>query len=99
MAACRRFIYLCISQIHLRYDSYQFKALDENEQYETLWDNGIFITHRKEAGYTFALYQINAFYVELKYDAGMNKILGVRSFISVNQLEPYLKYIELPNFD
>jgi hypothetical protein len=40
---------------------YQFKALDEYQQHEVLWDEGVFITHKEEAGYTLALYQIEAF--------------------------------------
>ncbi len=40
---------------------YQFKALDETEQYEMLWDKGIFLTHIINAGYKLALYQIDAF--------------------------------------
>jgi hypothetical protein len=78
---------------------YQFKALDETQQYEVLWDKGVFITHRAEAGCTLMLYQIDAFYVELKYDSDMNKLVCLRSFLSTNRLELYLKNIHLPRFD
>jgi hypothetical protein len=78
---------------------YQFKALDEFEQHEVLWDKGVFITHRAEAGCTLMLYQIDGFYVELTYDSDMNKIVGLRSFLNTNRLEPYLKNIHLPRFD
>jgi hypothetical protein len=40
---------------------YQFKALDEHEQYDVLWDKGVFIAQRREGGFTLALYQIIAF--------------------------------------
>lgn len=46
-----------------------------------------------QAGYTLILYQLDAFYVEVKYDADGNEILGLRSFLNVNRLEPYLKDI------
>ena len=77
---------------------YQFKALDEYHQHEVLWDKGVFITHRAEAGYTLMLYQIDAFYVELTYDSDMNKLIGLRSFLNTNRLEPYLKDVKLPRF-
>jgi len=78
---------------------YEFKALDQQEQYNMLWDKGIYHTHIVKRGYTLALYQIDAFYVELKYDGDMNKIASLRSFLNTNQLEPYLNNIELPRFD
>jgi hypothetical protein len=78
---------------------YQFKAFNENEQHEVLSNKGVYLTHIITAGYKFALYQIDAFYIEVKYDADMNKILGLRTFRSVSQLEQYLKNIELPRFD
>ena len=58
----------------------------------------MFITHREEAGCTLMLYQIDAFYVELTYDPEMHKIVGPRSFLNTNQLEPYLKDVKLPPF-
>lgn len=66
---------------------YQFKALDEHHQHEVLWEKGVFITDRAQAGY-----QIDAFYVELTYDNDINKIVRLRSFLNTNRLEPYLKY-------
>jgi len=77
---------------------YQFKALDEYQQHEVLRDEGVFITHREEAGYTLALYQIEAFYVELQYGGDLNKLTSLRSFINTNRLEPYPKDVELPSF-
>jgi hypothetical protein len=35
---------------------YQFKALGEHEQYDVLWEKGIFIADRKDGSYTLALY-------------------------------------------
>jgi hypothetical protein len=39
---------------------YQFKALDEHEQHDTVCDEGVFIDNRREGRYAFALYQIDA---------------------------------------
>ena len=78
---------------------YQFKALDENKQYDALWNKGVFIAGRVTEEHKLLLYQLEGFYIEVKYDGDMNKIVGLRSFIIVGQLEPYLKNIPLPQFD
>jgi len=78
---------------------YQFKTLDEEEQYNTVWNNGVFIAVRISKEDKFLLYQIDGFYVELKYDVNINKIVELRSFGNVSRLEPYLINIPLPSFD
>jgi hypothetical protein len=69
---------------------YQFKLLKENEQYATVWENGIMIDARITAQHKFILYQLEEFYVEIKYDAENNKLLGLKSFSSVMPLLNYL---------
>jgi hypothetical protein len=74
---------------------YEYKILDEPEQYNVLWSKEVFIDHRIRATYNFLLYQIEGFYVELKYNREENKMQGIRSFSSTEQLEPYLRKIKL----
>jgi hypothetical protein len=45
---------------------YQFKAMDEMEQAEAVWD-GVFIADREDEEHKILLYQIDAFYVEVYY--------------------------------
>ena len=78
---------------------YQFKTLDEEEQYNTVWNNGVLIAGRTSKEDKFLLYQIDGFYVELKYDVNINKIVELRSFGNASRLEPYLISIPLPSFD
>ena len=74
---------------------YQYKLLNKDEQYKVLWDKGVFIDQRISVSYNFQLYQIEGFYVELKYNREENKIVGLKSFISTEPLEPYLRKIKL----
>lgn len=74
---------------------YEFKLLNEFQQAETLWDRGVHIGERQEGLFKIALYQLDAFYVEVLYHTGYNMIQGLRSFSSVGQLEPYLKKINI----
>jgi hypothetical protein len=74
---------------------YQYKIRDEPQQYNVLWSKGVFIDHKVSTTYNFLLYQVESFYVELKYNREENKIQGIRSFLSIGQLEPYLRKIRL----
>ena len=76
---------------------YQLNVLDEQSRYQVLWDQGVHIAERVTTEYTLILYQIDGFYVEVKYNQKTNKIEGLRSFGSINRLEPYLGSIEINN--
>ena len=76
---------------------YEYKALDECEQHEAIWDNGVHIGERKEGEYLVILYQLFSFYVEVRYHMRDNVLKGLRSFSSTEQLKPYLDIIDLGN--
>ena len=59
----------------------------------------MFIDQRISISYNFQLYQIEGFYVEVKYNREENKIAGLKSFISTEQLEPYLRKIKLDDIN
>lgn len=73
---------------------YQYNLLKESEQFEHLWDEGVFLADKIELPFKFALYQIHSFYIELKYHSENNVLQGLRTFQSTNQLEPYLDKIK-----
>jgi hypothetical protein len=74
---------------------YLFNVLSENEQAETLWEIGVYLTEREDRLFKYALYQIDNFYVEVWYHKEFNAIQRLRSFSSTIQLEPYLKRIDI----
>lgn len=75
---------------------YQFNHLDEMEQAEILWDKGQMIADRRDDVYRYVLYQIDAFYVELKYHMEFNVLHGLRTFASTDKpLEPYLPFMNI----
>ena len=74
---------------------YQFKALNQQEQYQTVWDSGVYLTDRVVENNRFALYQIDGFYVEIFYSSNENKIISIKSFLSTDLLEPYLDKIKI----
>ena len=74
---------------------YQFNLLNEIQQAEMLWENGVHIGEREEGEHTIVLYQIDGFYVEVFYHRGLNEIKRFRSFSSVDQLMPYTDKISI----
>lgn len=74
---------------------YQFNSLNEMQQADELWEKGVHIAERPEGDFELLLYQIDSFYVEVWYQRVDNKIKKIRSFSSINALEPYLKNIQI----
>ena len=74
---------------------YEFNALSEDEKAAVLWSKGDFVIERKENNFSILLYQVQSFYVEVFYSGKENKISRLRSFSSINQLEPYLNNIDI----
>jgi hypothetical protein len=75
---------------------YQFKALSAYKQYQYLKKRGVMIAQRITTAYKFLLYQIDSFYVELKYNLLETKIEVIRCFSDTKDLDPYLGDISLP---
>jgi hypothetical protein len=72
----------------------KFYTLDETEKWEAVW-NGELVADYKEQSFRYVLYQLDAFYVELRYHMEHNVLTGLRAFDDMQELEPYLKQIEL----
>ena len=70
---------------------YEFNALNEKEQGEAIFTEGIFIDDRTASSVKVQLHRLSNFYVEVYYDAGANAIIRYRSFSRLGQLAPYLK--------
>ena len=73
---------------------YQFNALDESEQAEAVWSS-VQIGDRRDDVYSFLLYQIDSFYVEVYYHREYNLIRKFRGFSNPDQLLPYLNQINI----
>ena len=69
---------------------YEYKLLNDNEQYRILWNDGVLIDACIDGKVRKLLYAIHNFYVELWYDVATNKILWKLSFKQGLLLEKYL---------
>ena len=73
---------------------YQFNALSEMEQIETIW-NVPAVAERIENGYKIFLFQIGSFYVELYHHLERDSTERLRTFSNADQLSPYLQKINI----
>lgn len=72
---------------------YEFNTLSLKDRLTLTLEKGIFLHNRVEDQNGYNLYSLSDFYVELRLNNGTNEIDKVRSFRSINALEPYLKGI------
>ena len=72
---------------------YDFKLLTDHEQYDVVFSEGTFIDALIEENSGYALYAVDLFFVEIKYDVAKNKIVGKTSFVTGDKLNSYSKII------
>lgn len=73
----------------------EFRLLDRGSQAAHLYDQGTFIGKRRLYGGTAVLYQVESFYVEIRYSHYRHTIAALRSFRSTLPLDPYLSAIDV----
>jgi hypothetical protein len=78
---------------------YDFKAMSIHKQYKVLSELGIYLVDRIAGGYKFILYQIDTFYVEVKYNSLADEVMTIKTFLNTKLLDPYLNQIQLPKFE
>jgi len=74
---------------------HDFYFSSETEQIEIVSKRGVLIADRKQGDKKFVLYRVDSFYVELIYKLADNMLTGLKSFLSMAKLDPYLKQINI----
>lgn len=74
---------------------FEFQLLASKEKTDFLQQNGVYIGKRKEGESVLLLYQLESFYVEIKYRKYRRFIANIRCFESTSVLDPYLEQIEV----
>ncbi|WP_423149723.1 hypothetical protein [Rubrolithibacter danxiaensis] len=73
---------------------YEFISLNTADKANAVW-NGTFIGNREDTAFKYQLYCIDEFFVEVKYDAEENKIVGFKPFKSRKLIDVYLNNISI----
>jgi hypothetical protein len=76
-------------------NQFDFSLLEENEQLDILFEEGVYIGKRKESERSILLYQLGGFYVEVFYLKHRSHPVKVKCFRSTLLLDPYLENFPL----
>ncbi|MBJ2174190.1 hypothetical protein JBL43_08070 [Aureibaculum sp. A20] len=68
---------------------YEYLLLEEQQQYNSIWDIGIYLDTVNEDNYKINIYAIDMFFVEVVYNAQSNKIIENRAFKEGHRLDKY----------
>lgn len=74
----------------------EFNELNDVDKYMAIYEQAVFQMYRQEDGVSYLLYQLEQFYIEVKYYLDEKEIASVQTFTSVHLLEPYLELIRIP---
>lgn len=74
---------------------FEFRFLPDEEQSDYILNEGKFLCTLDLPEHKIGLYHLFDFYVEVYYHKQKNKIVKVKSFRSLEYLEPYLNQIAL----
>lgn len=74
---------------------HQFHSTEETTQINAAWEQGVFLTERKNGFHKMMLYQVDDYYVEVTYHTHFNVILQVANFTDTDYLEPYFNQINI----
>ena len=68
---------------------YEFLILNEENQFQTVWDKGTHIDTVFQNNLRINLYAIDKFFVEIYYDPRSNKIVDKKAFKYGHSLDKY----------
>lgn len=68
---------------------YDYLKLSQEEQWDILWDVGVYITSYKSIDCSYRLYAIDKFFVEVEMCVSKETVLGMGIFKEGKKLEKY----------
>jgi hypothetical protein len=74
---------------------YQFRLLNENDQADLIYNNGVYIGKRYRDNFFQILFQVEGFYVEVSYHRYRVHISHISCYKSVSVTNEYLDSIEI----
>jgi hypothetical protein len=74
---------------------HQFKYEEKSRKKQMVFENGVYLANRFFQGFQVILFQINSFYVEVFFDVEEEEIGYMRAFSRTDDLQPYLKNIDI----
>jgi hypothetical protein len=72
---------------------YKFRMLNQNEQIDLLYKEGIYIGKLKEGSSIVVLYQLDSYYIKIFYQKYRWYVSRIYCFTSTTLLDPYLDQV------
>ncbi|QLG46030.1 hypothetical protein [Costertonia aggregata] len=76
---------------------YEYKLLDDTEQWNLLWDKGTFLIHCIEVDKKYSLYALYNFFVEVELDNETSRIIAKKHFKTGGTLDKYSGNVDISN--
>jgi hypothetical protein len=73
----------------------EFQSLDEKARELAFWIHSEHLAERHEPGLVYQLFQLDAFYIEVRYSTIRNTLEEIVAFETLDLLEPYLDAISI----
>ena len=73
---------------------YEYNSLEETQQWQELWDNGLHLTSIKYLDAKFSLYSLFMFFVEVELYLETDKIKGKKTFKHGDIMQKYIGKID-----
>jgi hypothetical protein len=74
---------------------YDYLALSKEEQWETLWDDAVYLASFKSIDCCFQLYAMDRFFIELELCPIQESVLSMGVFVHGGKMDKYLDDIYL----
>ena len=74
---------------------YDYLALSKVEQWEALWDEGVYVTSFRSNDCYFQLYAMDRFFIELELCPIQESVLSMGVFVHGGKMDKYLDDIYL----
>ena len=74
-----------------------YRQKNEDEQFDVLEQQGVFLAEREDAFCTIRLYALDHFYVEVHHHHHFNVIVQLAAFSTTEKLDSWLQDISLDN--
>ena len=64
-------------------------------QEKMIWQHAEQVMQRNEGAYSYILYQLNSFYIEIKYSITLDEIVRLQAYEYCDKLDPFLLQINI----
>lgn len=73
----------------------EFRQLGVDEQELALWSQGVEVGQRRDTWFSYLLFQVDSFYIEVRFNVREEMIDRIVAFEDTDQLEPYLPEVDI----